>query len=178
VIGYNDIKTANGVYFNVQRSSPCNSTGSSIPYEIERLNIGGAMTLASGVFTSPVGGRYYFSFASQSYTFNALSFVHLRVNGVVIGESYTPTNYYNMSLSASVNLKKGDQVYTFLLVLFLTLASITTPNFLACCLKRPYKRCYNFIINFKINKLEILKNVSLVLISRGSSPAQRKSLLQ
>ena len=113
VIGYNDIKTANGVYFYVQRSSPCNSTGLSIPYDIERLNIGGSMNLASGVFTAPASGRYYFSFASQSYTFNSLSFVHLRVNGVVIGESYTPTNYYNMPLSASVNLKKGDQVGLF-----------------------------------------------------------------
>ena len=63
------------------------------------------MNLASGVFTAPASA---ITIVSQSYMFNALSFVHLRVNGVVIGESYTPTNYYNMSLSASVNLKKGD----------------------------------------------------------------------
>ena len=73
------------------------------------------MDLASGVFTAPAKGRYYFSFVSQSYTFNALSFVHLRVNGVVIGESYTSDHYYHMPLSASVSLEKDDQVDTFLL---------------------------------------------------------------
>ena len=69
------------------------------------------MNFASGVFTAPASAIRP-TIALQSYTFNALSFVHLRVNGVVIGESYTSTYFYNMPLSASVNFKIGDQVDT------------------------------------------------------------------
>ena len=59
------VKTSSGVYFYVGRNSPYPTTKTAIPYEVERLNIGGAMNLASGVFTAPVSGRYQFNFVAQ-----------------------------------------------------------------------------------------------------------------
>ena len=65
-IGYNDIKTAPGVSFYVQRNSTYASVNTTIPYEVTRLNVGGAMNAVTGVFTAPVNGRYYFSFTAES----------------------------------------------------------------------------------------------------------------
>jgi len=54
-IGYLDVKTASAVIsFYVQRNSTYSSTGTVIPYEVERLNNGGAMNLATSVFTGAV----------------------------------------------------------------------------------------------------------------------------
>ena len=112
-----DVKTAaGGVSFYVQRSTTYSSNGTVIPYEVERLNIGGAMNLATGVFTAPVNGRYYFSFKALAWTSGVHNFVYLRVNGVGIGISWAPTNYYNLPLVATLNLKKGDAVDVYLYV--------------------------------------------------------------
>ena len=37
MIGFNDIKTANGVFFYVTRNTPYSSNGTVIPYETEQL---------------------------------------------------------------------------------------------------------------------------------------------
>ena len=48
-IGYLDVKTSNGVYFSVQRTTSFSATNEAmIPYQLERLNIGRAMNLATG----------------------------------------------------------------------------------------------------------------------------------
>ena len=84
-----DVKTASGVYFFVQRSTHYGSAGSVVPYEFERrLNIGNAMNFATGVFTAPVNGRYYFSFTAESGS-NSVTHPYLCVNGVVMASSYT-----------------------------------------------------------------------------------------
>ena len=113
VIGYNDIKTAAGVYFYVTRNSTYTSTWSVIPYEVEHLNIGGAMHLETGVFTAPADGRYHFTFTGRANSMDWNS-IQLRLNGSNIGVSGSASSGNNMPLSATLNLKKGDQVDTFL----------------------------------------------------------------
>jgi hypothetical protein len=116
VIGFNDIKTASaGVSFYVQRQGPYSYAKTVIPYQVERLNIGGAMNLATGVFTVPVNGRYHFSFAAISMTAH-FNMVNLRVNAGVnyIGSSWATSTDFNLPIVATLNLKKGDTVDTYL----------------------------------------------------------------
>ena len=83
IIGFNDLKTASGVYLTVQRNTSNTVIGTSIPYELTRLNIGGAMNLTTGIFTVPTNGRYFFSFAAEAGGAQD-SRVYLRVNDVNI----------------------------------------------------------------------------------------------
>jgi len=110
-----DVKTAaGGVSFYVQRNTTYSYNETVIPYEVDRLNIGGAMNLTSGVFTSPVNGRYYFSFIARSGITAASNWVYLRINGVRIGIALAPSDKYNLPMVATLNLKKGDTVDVYL----------------------------------------------------------------
>lgn len=55
------------VYFYVQRETGFNAPDVPITYEIEELNVGGAMNIQSGIFTSPQNGKYYFSFSGLGF---------------------------------------------------------------------------------------------------------------
>ena len=110
MIGFNDIKTSSGVYFYVQRNYVFASAGKVIPYQLERLNIGGAMNLATGVFTAPVNGRYQFSFVARSGAPGVAHYCNLRVNDAVIATSYAQSYGFNMPIVSTLNLKRGDRV--------------------------------------------------------------------
>jgi len=110
-----DVKTAS-VHFHVQRSVDFSLNHAVIPFDIVRLNVGGAMNPATGVFTAPVNGIYHFEFFGLSKPIDPPVWIYiaLQVNGVEISSSYAFENsgiYRSISgISASLRLKNGDQV--------------------------------------------------------------------
>ncbi len=85
-----DLKTKS-VHFYVQRSGDFNVTHSVVPFNIERLNLKGAMNLTTGVFTViPVNGIYHFeSFGLKEANDLKAIYIALQVNGMSISSSYT-----------------------------------------------------------------------------------------
>ena len=105
------------VHFYVQRESNFNTQYAVIPFQLARLNEGGAFDLASGVFTTPLSGIYPFQFSAlKSYTVTFLD-IYLLVNGKRIGQTWTqeatPGSFEVVSLSASLRLTAGDRVYLY-----------------------------------------------------------------
>lgn len=101
------------IYFYVQRVSDFGVTNVVLPYELERLNVGGAMNAGTGVFTAPVNGIYHFEFSSMKLDNGSKAFVHLQVNGVTVATSYATAlpNFLSLSsINAYLHLKAGDQV--------------------------------------------------------------------
>ena len=101
-VGYNDIKTNSGFYFQVQRN--LDIFGKTVlHYQLEKLNVGGAMNIATGTFTVPTNGVYSFSLTALSIGSAAVS---LHLNGVQIAVSDTHIDIYSISLSLILKLKK------------------------------------------------------------------------
>ena len=119
-IGYADVKSA-PVNFYVQRNSSFTTKSTPIPFELARVNDGNAMDLATGKFTAPRNGIYFFSFTGlagfPASTSKVSLDVHLYLNGGRIGVSYvSEANTVNYQLSpltlqSTLNLKKGDQLW-------------------------------------------------------------------
>ena len=120
-IGYVDVKSS-PVYFYVQRNSPVfNTIGTPIPFDVERLNVGGAMNLTSGKFTAPRDGIYSFSFTGSAHFPASSSRVYLRVhmylNGSNIARGFadevgsTEIEDETFSFQSTFNLKAGDQIW-------------------------------------------------------------------
>ena len=107
------------VHFYVQRNSYFNTTDTPIPFNLARVNEGNAMDLASGKFTAPRPGIYFFSFtglANFRPNSSSSSYIYLRfrLNGGEIGsgliqEAYTDND--QVTFQWTLNLKKGDQVW-------------------------------------------------------------------
>ena len=107
-VGYNDIKTDSGFYFQVQRN--LDIFGKTVlHYQLEKLNVGEAMNIATGTFTVPTNGVYSFSLTALSIGSASVS---LHLNGVQIAVSDTHIDIYSISLSLILKLKKGDTVDT------------------------------------------------------------------
>ena len=83
-----------------------------ITYDVASLNIGGAMDLASGVFTVPVNGRYQFNFVAMAG--DAGTFVLLRLNGGQIARGFGPLQYDTVAITAIFLLNRGYRIDTVL----------------------------------------------------------------
>jgi hypothetical protein len=121
-IGYADVKSA-PVHFYVQRNSSFSQQYTPLPFDLARVNEGNAMDLASGKFTAPRPGIYFFSFTGVALL-SSSSYVHfysrLYLNGNIIGANYVyetkgsirPVAQFSpLTLQSTLNLKKGDEVW-------------------------------------------------------------------
>lgn len=113
VVGYNDIKSA-PVYFYVQRNMVYSTTKTTIPYNIAKLNLGNAMNLATGVFTVPTSGRYFFTLSGISQVTLGSTRVYLFVNDIDVASSFAMDKFDTYALQATLDLKAGDLVTTYL----------------------------------------------------------------
>ena len=117
-MGNVDLKT-NSIHFQVQRSSEFTGTNATITFEMEKFNIGGAMDIATGVFTAPVGGIYHFAFSAM--TIDYLQII-LRVNdfenaaATSVSASTTNSSPFGLSVSLSsyLYLNGTDTVSVFI----------------------------------------------------------------
>ncbi len=111
--------TSSGIYFYVQRFGnkllPAAKDG-VIRFNKERLNIGGAMNISTGVFTVPKAGIYHFSasVAKEGYSIDAIHSlkIYFRVNGNKIGMSGIGGTVAGapVNIPPTLKLKKGDRV--------------------------------------------------------------------
>jgi C1q-related factor len=120
IIFFSGVETAVGVvdvnsspvYFHVQRSEPYSLVNTTIPFNIEQLNVGGGMHIDSGIFTAPKSGIYFFSFTGiKESSANQLR-VHLYHNSNYITVAYgaAVSGHLAMTLSSTLSLKSDDQV--------------------------------------------------------------------
>ncbi len=112
---------SSSTYFYGQRSTDFDQTNTPIPFDVVRLNEGGAFNGATGIFTVPTNGKYFFSFAGLA-SFPVTSSSHhlgisLYVNSDEIGKAFieeagnNPTSErVPLTLQSTLYLKKGDQI--------------------------------------------------------------------
>ncbi|EFX89078.1 hypothetical protein DAPPUDRAFT_310805 [Daphnia pulex] len=118
-IGFEDVKSSSVNFYVTRMSVHYSETKIPIPFDIERLNVGGAMDLQTGKFTAPRTGKYFFSFTGvinfpASSTSGFASRIILFKNDAAIGKSYcvgSGTTYETTSLQSTLNLQNGDQIW-------------------------------------------------------------------
>ena len=72
------------------------------------------MNLATGVFTAPVSRRYHFSFKALAFAADDTRVI-LQVNYLNTAISKGFNKFYNVAITATLNLKKGDLVGIYLI---------------------------------------------------------------
>jgi hypothetical protein len=121
-IGYEDI-ISSPTYFYVQRGSYFfNETNTPIPFDVEILNVGGAMDLQTGKFTAPRTGTYFFSLSGLGF-FPATSSSRFKIdicltksgsriaNGHSSSTSSSLITHETFSLQSTLQLQVGEQIW-------------------------------------------------------------------
>ena len=101
----------------MQRSTNFGTENVPIPFEVTRLNVGNAMNAASGIFTAPKTGIYFFSFSGLGSSKSA-TFPQLYLNGILIGSGWADNigssdgadDIPTFTLQSTVQLNAGDQI--------------------------------------------------------------------
>ncbi len=119
-IGFEDI-ISSPTYFYVQKNlQNFNQIDTPIPFEVERLNVGGALNLQTGKFTAPRTGKYFFSLSGLGYfppsSSNQDMNLHLVKNGSRIASAYSGSTspggmYDTYSLQSTLQLQVGEQIW-------------------------------------------------------------------
>lgn len=116
-MGSTEIKVSQ-IYFEVQRNTQTSGWG-VLKYESEVVNLGGGMSPATGIFTAPRNGIYFFAFSGYSTASiageNSMD-VDLMVGGNIhlratFHPSFDGQHGDSASLQSIVQLKQGDQVF-------------------------------------------------------------------
>ncbi len=82
-----------------------------ITYEIEKLNVGAAMTPSTGIFKAPTSGTYFFFFSGISGEAPATKLlVGIFVNDIRITSGYGSLNEDTVTIQTSLHLNSGDTV--------------------------------------------------------------------
>ena len=113
MIGRTNIQSSSA-YFYVQRSTTYGALNSVIPFEISRLNVGGAMNLSTGVFTAPVSGRYHFALSGIANVAGTRLQLEVNESSSVIGTASGQASS-TYALQSALSLKMGDRVTVRLL---------------------------------------------------------------
>jgi C1q domain len=110
-VGVVDVKSS-PVYFHVQRNSTYDIAGVTIPFQIERLNVGRGINISSGIFTAPKSGIYFFSFTGIKDSSTNWLNVRLFHNSNYISEAHgtNVAGHFTVTLCSTLNLKSGDQI--------------------------------------------------------------------
>jgi hypothetical protein len=117
-IGFESVKSS-PVYFYVQRNEDYRQNG-TIPFDVEKLNVGGAMNSQTGVFTAPKPGKYFFSVSGKGGFPPSSSWIYFRIDLVKNSEHVgfcfsdevgTIGQFETLSLESSLDLKKGDEIW-------------------------------------------------------------------
>jgi C1q domain len=109
-VGVVDVKSS-PVYFYVQRTSNYVTNG-TIPFQTERLNVGGGMRISSGIFTAPKSGIYFFSFNGiKTSTANELAVdLYHNSNPITRALGTAVSGTFTATLSSTLSLRSGDQI--------------------------------------------------------------------
>lgn len=102
-----------GIHFFVQRKTPLNYDG-VVTFEIEKLNVGGAIEFSTGIFTTPKTGIYHFTFSGIRDKGPEDTYVELhRTTGsqtdkIVVAYADHSASYGALGFTATIRLLKGD----------------------------------------------------------------------
>ncbi len=120
-IGFADIKSA-PIYFFVRRNKQDTfvQANTTIIFDEELVNVGGAMDTSTGKFTATTTGTYFFNLNGLAWlpesSYRLLLYIALKLNGKDI--TYCHANSFALrgtwkafSLPSTLRLKKGDQIW-------------------------------------------------------------------
>jgi hypothetical protein len=111
LIGTVDVKST-PAYFYAQKTSSYSVANTVVPFESTKTNVGGAFDTATGEFTVPAAGKYFFVFSCLSSDIPTR--VNLEVNSAAVAQTYGEIYAQTLTVHATLQLSKDDKVRMFL----------------------------------------------------------------